>query len=1078
MELPEDEIFKQRALHQEALKQAPKASRQDGEYWAAVLSPDNDPNSSDSKNFHWFKVKGKHTVSKIQGAYFKKTGVSPVLRQGNRPISLTEKMCDINYFGDGVIVFWSTSNVVKSEPTTSRNPLEPLNTQPRSAPLANDTLLSLKPGVGLDHAKVKPEPIEPRFSPYAPSPLSRQTTSTPSVRSPTQSQTPSTATVDPLSPIAGYTLFADDYRGDYTSARSNPVEVERSLKALWNGLPQSTRTVYEDKAAQDSGSRNPSLMPQGSLSAPISGVDMQSPVDQSSDYSTPLTSGREGTWIEPKKEEFPPPSGDNDVPEVAPAVVELAKTRLQKVIEESSPEQLEKEVRKTNAFLDVLKDHFKVPEAAQHQDAQHWLKQIETLQAQSVDTPTIIGVVGNTGSGKSSVINAMLDEERLVPTNCMRACTAVVTELSWNSSDDPTKKYRAEIEFIKASDWQKDLEVSLNELIDGSGNISRDSTNADSEAGIAYAKIKAVYPNKTKEMLAESTVEELMREESVRNVLGTTKTFEKPRPESFYKELQRYVDSKEKSTGNKDKTSKEKVKKSMEFWPLIKVVRIYTKADALSTGAVIVDLPGVHDSNAARAAVAAGYMKQCTGLWICAPINRAVDDKAAKSLLGESFKRQLKYDGQFSRITFICTKTDDISVHEASDSLGLEQEMTEYYAKIDEMKGLRAKVSELRESKAVYGEMLDDTDDALDVWDDLRSAVKDGKTVFAPKDKQKSPKRKRSSTPKKSRKKQKKDRTEDDDFIDDFDEDDESKSETDSESESDSDSGDEDSDKGEALTIEIIEAKLAELKDTKKKARKEKAAFDLKIKELRDDLDKLEKDQQEIDTRMRAVCIIGRNKYSKGAIQQDFAAGIKELDQENAEEEDAENFNPEEDIRDYDAVAKSLPVFCVSSRAYQQMNGRLKHDATIPGFRDIEQTEVPQLQAHCKKLTESGRSANCRRYLNSSLQLILSLSLWASNDGSGLNLTDTQKATEARWLEKKLSELENSLDGTVADSIAEIKEVLEENIFERFGEVIQLAVDQAPDTVDKWGAPVNRANRAEGGLYWSTYKGTVCLNNS
>jgi hypothetical protein len=54
----------------------------------------------------------------------------------------------------------------------------------------------------------------------------------------------------------------------------------------------------------------------------------------------------------------------------------------------------------------------------------------------------------------------------------MRACTAVVTELSWNSSDDPAKKYRAEIEFIKASDWQKDLEVSLNELIDGSGNVA------------------------------------------------------------------------------------------------------------------------------------------------------------------------------------------------------------------------------------------------------------------------------------------------------------------------------------------------------------------------------------------------------------------------------------------------------------------------------------------------------------------------------------------------------------------------------------------------------------------------------
>lgn len=145
-----------------------------------------------------------------------------------------------------------------------------------------------------------------------------------------------------------------------------------------------------------------------------------------------------------------------------------------------------------------------------------------------------------------------------------------------------------------------------------------------------------------------------MNEHSVKSLLGTTKHIEKPQSETFYAALQSYVDSKEK----KDQKGQ---KKKMEFWPLIKEVRIYTKADALSTGAVIVDLPGVHDSNVARAAVAEGYMKQCTGkrktqalfavtnypltgLFIVAPINRAVDDKVAKSLLGESFKRQLKFE--------------------------------------------------------------------------------------------------------------------------------------------------------------------------------------------------------------------------------------------------------------------------------------------------------------------------------------------------------------------------------------------------------------------------------------------------
>lgn len=100
-----------------------------------------------------------------------------------------------------------------------------------------------------------------------------------------------------------------------------------------------------------------------------------------------------------------------------------------------------------------------------------------------------------------------------------------------------------------------------------------------------------------------------MSDPAVRNVLGTTKKVERPEPLSFYKALQHYVDSKEKSTETKKKKEKEKgEKKKQEVWPLIKVVRIFTKASALSTGAIVVDLPGVHDSNAARAAVAAGYV--------------------------------------------------------------------------------------------------------------------------------------------------------------------------------------------------------------------------------------------------------------------------------------------------------------------------------------------------------------------------------------------------------------------------------------------------------------------------------------
>lgn len=99
---------------------------------------------------------------------------------------------------------------------------------------------------------------------------------------------------------------------------------------------------------------------------------------------------------------------------------------------------------------------------------------------------------------------------------------------------------------------------------------------------------------------------------------------------------------------------------------------------------------------------------------------------------------------------------------------------------------------------------------------------------------------------------------------------------------------------------------------------------------------------------MSALCISGRNQYSKGAIQQDFAAGIKEIDQGIAAEEDKDNFNPEEDVRDHDEVAKSLPVFCVSSRKLQ---GRLRKEPPVPGFTSIEETEIPALQAHISQIT-------------------------------------------------------------------------------------------------------------------------------
>lgn len=146
-----------------------------------------------------------------------------------------------------------------------------------------------------------------------------------------------------------------------------------------------------------------------------------------------------------------------------------------------------------------------------------------------------------------------------------------------------------------------------------------------------------------------------------------------------------------------------------------------------------------------------------------------------------------------------------------------------------------------------------------------------------------------------------------------------------------------------------------------------------------------------------------------------------------AAEEDEENFNPDIESRDYDEVARSLPVFCVSSRGYQKLQGRLRKDPTVPGFKTTSETEIPQLQAHCKQLTGKGRVANCKRFINNLSQLLNSLALWASNDGTCVNMTAEEQAREERYLQKGLKELERVSLGLQYD-ILELCSILEYGI--------------------------------------------------
>ncbi|KAH6918037.1 hypothetical protein BKA70DRAFT_1214040 [Coprinopsis sp. MPI-PUGE-AT-0042] len=322
-----------------------------------------------------------------------------------------------------------------------------------------------------------------------------------------------------------------------------------------------------------------------------------------------------------------------------------------------------------------------------------------------------------TGVGKSSLLNALLDgsykrtpvvtrhlttlKDRIVPTSSMRgelgfsihsseadalsrmlACTSVVTEIKYHDDQDIV----ADVHFLDRADWEQEVAMIIDELTGDGENTVKKPADLHSSAGIAWRK----------PILADNLDSE------VSSLLGSCKRVRANDSEEFRKEIAKFIDAGP-TNGSKQGIG------VTELWPLISKVTIRCNAKVLDNGATFVDLPGVDDSNAARNSIAEEFMKKATHIWILASIHRAVSDKTAHHLLGESFNLQLllapkgfratmnarwtnsnndqsSYDKQ--SITFIATKCDQLVASEVEHELNLydDPERKEIQSRIDEDK--------------------------------------------------------------------------------------------------------------------------------------------------------------------------------------------------------------------------------------------------------------------------------------------------------------------------------------------------------------------------------------------------------
>ncbi|KAL1740588.1 hypothetical protein HDZ31DRAFT_85351 [Schizophyllum fasciatum] len=659
-----------------------------------------------------------------------------------------------------------------------------------------------------------------------------------------------------------------------------------------------------------------------------------------------------------------------------------------------------------------------------------WRKEISTLKNQTSPT-TLIAVCGETGAGKSSLLNAILDDN-IVPTSGMRACTAVVTEIAYHAKPI----IEADVSFLTEIEWKQELGILIDDLVDEDGHLRR-LTDLKSDAGVAWSKVHAVYPKLTAEDLVQMKVDDIIAyDQNVRKMLGATKTVSAKNSKAFAIEINKYIDSKDRKSKKDKKKQKEeeslmdKVRKAagkeasrhapgktsmedIEWWPLIRTVRVRCHSKALATGAVLVDLPGVADANAARSSIARDYMKKCDCIWVLAPIQRAVDNQSAKNLLGDAFRMQLMSNYNSHIITFVATKCDDISCSEVKRALNLQDddELVEIEERLDEYAD---ETKEWKRKKA----LADDSVKGLEgETKHLRAVIKEHKEhlhclkegdTFVPKltgkkaeaeaaAKQQGKKRKNSRGGKAgSRKRIRSEGVDTDgdvemdsdgsmsDFIDDEDEDEDgSGSEDDSDKYSgvDSDAEDQDSDEDgsdsgddtksdgsdaeddeeDEVTQESLEAKIREKSEELTAKRGELSTARAQKKEAIDRLTKLKKAIDKAQRQKNAYCSKKRSEYSRGTLKEDFRLGMKDLDDAVAEEKDPDNFDPTQNIRDYDAI--DLPVFTASSRDYVRLKNIVKGDGDPSCFDNVDDTGIPALQQWCHKLTLSSRETSAQRLL-------------------------------------------------------------------------------------------------------------------
>ncbi|KAM0427908.1 hypothetical protein ACHAPT_007367 [Fusarium lateritium] len=258
-----------------------------------------------------------------------------------------------------------------------------------------------------------------------------------------------------------------------------------------------------------------------------------------------------------------------------------------------------------------------------------------------------VGFVGDSGVGKSSLLNSLLDTKGLARTsNSGEACTCVVTEFHHHSRDT----LDIEVDLFTMDELQEQLTGMLQSYrhYRFHSDDMEDAERRDNEASANLARdtFQAMFRGR----LNDEAFLINRPEEDVLETLFQWASRERP---SAFVTRQSGLSLDACSKALMELASEPPSRNRPAKWP------VYLNAHILSRGLILVDLPGLRDLNSARRKVTERYLLKCNEIFAICNIGRAVTDEGVHQVF------ELARRARLSNVGIVCTRSDDILAEEA-----------------------------------------------------------------------------------------------------------------------------------------------------------------------------------------------------------------------------------------------------------------------------------------------------------------------------------------------------------------------------------------------------------------------------